>query len=152
MPRTKFTLAEQKLLLESPHVLRVSDTNITFAPEFKVRAVRRDQDGLSPQSIFADAGIPVAILGDRPKVLIGDWRDIFASRGEDGLLHTLRGKSTKGGRPKKERLDPSKMTLEEQVEYYKTRSLYFEAVDDFFRKAQGLPKREFPYGPNKNTL
>ena len=122
MRRKKFTKAEQELLRTNKHIVRVSDTNITYSPQFKVHALERHRAGLSPQSIFAEAGFPVTILLDVPKTCIKTWRKIYAAKGNNGLLQSQRGKSKNAGRPKKERLDPTNMTLEEQVEYYRLKS------------------------------
>jgi hypothetical protein len=151
MPRKKFSEAEQELLRANKHVLRVSTTNITYAPQFKVHALERDRAGLSPQSIFAEAGFPVTILLDVPKTCIKAWRKIHAIKGNAGLLHSERGKSKKGGRPKKERLDPSRMTLQEQVEYYRLKSEYRDLENDFLARARGIKRIPFVYHPEQNT-
>ena len=151
MKRKKFTKAEQELLRANKHVLKVSDTNITYSPQFKVYALERDRAGLSPKSIFAEAGFPVTILLDTPKTCIKAWRKIHATKGNDGLLHSGRGRSQKGGRPKKERLDPSKMTLEEQVEYYRLKSEYRDLENAFLARARGIKRIPFVYQPEQNT-
>ena len=151
MKRKKFTEAEQELLRTNKHVLRVSDTNITYSPQFKVYALERNRVGLSPQSIFAEAGFPVTILLDVPKTCIKAWRKIHALKGNDGLLYSQRGKSQKGGRPKKERLDTSKMTLEEQVEYYRLKSEYRDLENAFLARARGIKRIPFVYHPEQNT-
>ncbi len=151
MRRKKFNEAEQELLRSNKHVLRVSDTNITYAPQFKVYALERNRAGLSPQSIFAEAGFPVTILLDIPKTCIKAWRKIYATKGNDGLLHTQRGKNGNGGRPKKERFDPSNMTLEEQVEYYRLRSEYRDRENAFLAQARGIKRIPFVYHPEQNT-
>jgi len=151
MKRIKFSEADRALLSENKHVLRVSATNITYSPQFKVYALGRDKAGLSPQSIFAEAGFPVTILLDVPKTCIQAWRKIHAAKGNDGLLHSKRGKSNKGGRPVKERLDPAKMTLLEQVEYYKLKSEYRDRENDFLARARGIKRIPFVYHPERNT-
>lgn len=151
MRRKKFTKAEQELLRTNKHIIRVSDTNITYSPQFKVYALERNRAGLSPQSIFAEAGFPVTILLDVPKTCIKAWRKIYATKGNDGLLHSERGKSHKGGRPKKERLDPSNMSLEEQVEYYRLKSEYRDLENAFLARARGIKRIPFVYHPEQNT-
>ena len=151
MHRKKFSEADQELLRANQHVLRVSATNITYAPQFKMYALERARAGLSPQSIFAEAGFPITTLLDVPKSCIKAWRKIHAAKGNDGLLHSERGKSKKGGRPKKERLDPSKMTLQEQVEYYRLKSEYRDLENAFLARARGIKRIPFVYHPEQNT-
>ena len=141
----------KKLLRTNKHVLRVSDTNITYKPQFKVYALERDRAGLTPQSIFAEAGFPVTVLHTVPKTCIKAWRKIHSEKGNDGLLYSERGKSRKGGRPKKEHLDPSKMTLKEQVEYYKLKSEYRDLENTFLAQARGIKRIPFVYHPEQNT-
>ena len=151
MARNTFTPAEQELLRKNQYILRVSKTNVTYKNEFKVIAVERSASGLSPQRVFVEAGLPVHILGERARHLIRDWRKIHKSQGVGGLINSTRGKSKNGGRPKKERVDTSKMSLAEQVEYYKTKSEYFENANAFFREARRLPQRRSSYGPKNDT-
>lgn len=151
MKRKKFSEAEQELLRTNKHVLRVSDTNITYKPQFKVYALERDRAGLSPQSIFAEAGFPVTVLHTVPKTCIKAWRKIHSEKGNDGLLYSERGKSRKGGRPKQERLNPAKMSLQEQVEYYRLKSEYRDLENAFLAQARGIKRIPFVYHPEQNT-
>lgn len=69
--------------------------------------------------------------------------------GIDALEQDNRGRNKgSSGRKKKERIDESKMSDKEIIEYYKTKSAYLDAENDFFARARGIPRvAPFIYRP-----
>jgi transposase len=46
-------------ILQNKNVLRISETTVTYAPAFKVEALRAHLAGKPPNVIFIDAGLRV---------------------------------------------------------------------------------------------
>jgi transposase len=100
---------QQSKLLANRNVLEVSEKSVTFTPAFKVKAVHQVIDGVSPDQIFLDAGIPIHYFReDYCRSCLKRWVQKFQAHGEDSLYEDGRGST---GRPKKER--PEDLTYDE---------------------------------------
>lgn len=145
MSKRIFTMEEQEVLRNNPNVVSCSEKSITFIPAFKQQAVRKHKEGMTPQSIFAIAGVPVSLIGNRtPNSLLKRWIAIEQKWGIDALLTDGRGKHGKMGRRRKERVDKSKMTKDERI-------AYLEAENDFLAQLRGISRTSFRYRPGNDT-
>lgn len=134
--KTTFTHSEREALLHNEHVVRCSATSITYSPAFKVLAVKRYQEGLSPQSIFREAGFDLRVIGrQRPKWLLRDWSTLSREQGLTGLQKEGRGSSGKGGRPK-----TKSVTDEERIKQLEAKVAYLKAENDFLAKLRAKRK------------
>lgn len=108
----KFTDADRKRLLSSPHVEKISDSHVVFSVRFKTLAVKKNLEGSNPSDIFNELGVDSSLfLPDFPRKSITRWKQIFFDEGVEGFEKEKRGK-TASGRPKR------KFTsLEEEVAY-----------------------------------
>ncbi|SDY15205.1 hypothetical protein SAMN04488081_2226 [Salimicrobium album] len=132
MTKIMFTEAQRKELASNPNVLKVTDRSITYAPAFKVKAVKENQEGKSPSHIFVNHGFDVAMIGaKKPKECLKRWRKIFHEHGEDGL----RGKGSTG-RPSSKHL-----SSEDQLKKAEARIAYLEAELDFVKKLDELERQ-----------
>lgn len=126
MKRKRYTDQEKQELLKNPNILKVGNSNATYCPRFKVRAVKAYYEGKSPLQIFIDEKINVNILGrDNPLSCLKKWRKILKEKGEKGLLCETRGTGKSAGRP---RTKP--ITLKEA----EARIAYLEAENEFLKK------------------
>ena len=111
----KFPDQVKQILLKSGCVEKVTDSQVAFTAEFKIKAVRANLDGKSPEDIFILNGIdPSLFLPGFPKKTLARWKKIFERDGENGLRSENRGKDSTG-RPKRQ-FDPNDVkSLQERV-------------------------------------
>ncbi len=151
----KFTQEERVLLLKNKHIAKVTDHTVSFTPAFKKFAVAENVDkGRRPQDIFITEGIAVSIIGgDIPQRNLEAWRKKVKERGVDALDKDNRGRNKgNSGRKKKERVDESKMSDKEIIEYYKARCAYTDAENDFLARTRGIQRMApFVYRPGSST-
>jgi hypothetical protein len=154
MKRRTFTAEEQESLRTNTHVVRCTDKTITYSDDFKRIALRAYyEEGKDARTIFSEAGFPESVvLTLIPKWTLARWRRKFGTAYEHTDVSSKRGTSGKGGRPRAERLDVSKMTDKEKITYYQTRVAYQEAENAFLAKARGLKRwPKFVWEPGKNS-
>jgi len=126
MNYNKYTDQEREILLKNPNILKVGDRNITYNNEFKLKAIKKNEEGVSPIQIFKEAGINVSILGvANPKSCIKKWKKIYKKYGH--------GKGE--GRPQYK-----KLTLEDKLKQAKTRIAYLEAENEYLKKLEELER------------
>lgn len=151
-----FTQEERSILIAHKHIAKVTDHSVSFTPAFKKFAVAENMDkGRRPQDIFITEGIAVSIIGDKiPQRNLEAWRKKVKEFGPDALDRDDRGHNKgAGGRKKRERIDESKMSAQELIEYYKAKIAYTEAENDFLARARGIPRMApFVYRPGPNTV
>jgi hypothetical protein len=144
MSRRILSPEEQEILRKNPFVAACSDRSISFTGQFKQYAVRVYNQGKRSQDIFIEAGIPLEIIGRKtPKECLRRWR----KKNETLLKSDGRGTHGKGGRTRKERIDLSKMTEQEKIEYLELRCAYLNAENDFLAQVRGIKRAPFQYRP-----
>ena len=100
---------QQSKLLANRNVLEVSEKSVSYTPAFKIKAVHQLMDGVSPDQIFLDAGIPIHFFKeDYCRYCLKRWVQKLQVEGEESLYEDGRGST---GRPKKER--PEDLTYDE---------------------------------------
>lgn len=123
MNKRIFSKEQIEMLLQNDNVVGCSEKSISYCKDFKILAVRKCQDGLSPAEIFRQAGFDIHLIGRKtPKRCLSRWQHIFKQKGEIGLSRDGRGKHKSGGRPKslKNLTDQEKLKrLEAEVAYLK---------------------------------
>lgn len=144
MSRIIFTEEQVEELLKNKNVVRCSRA-IVYSKDFKIRAVKLyNEQGLSPQGIFRQAGFDLNIIGRRkPKGLIRDWNKVYRMKGEAGLKIETRGRAR--GRPKTKNL-----TDTEKLKYLETQVAYLKAENAFLAKLR-VKRAESNSGRAKNT-
>lgn len=127
---SKFSDHDRQELLKSPYVSSVTDSQITFTPEFKKEVVERNLRGISPADAFKELGINIALfLTDFPKKSASRWKKIYEEEGFEGLKEK-RGKSATG-RPKRS-FDPN------NVKDLQRRIMELEAENFIIKKLNAL--------------
>lgn len=116
---------------QNPNVEKITDSNISFTKEFKLRAVNAYKSGESPESIFIDAGI---VLSDFERCYarktISRWMRIISKHGVKNINKERRGLGS-SGRPSEGKRFKS---LEEEI-------AYLRAENDFLKKLRALEKK-----------
>ena len=144
MSKRIFTQEQIASLRVNKHVAGCSEKSITYHGDFKLAAVRRYQEGLSPASIFAEAGFALALIGRKtPKWCLENWRKIFNAKGAQGLRNDGRGKHS-GGRPP----GLARMNEKEKLKYLEAQVAYLEAENAFLAK---LRKQRLNYDHPRNS-
>ncbi|UIO40864.1 hypothetical protein LOY85_18925 [Brevibacillus brevis] len=78
---------EMEKLESNLNVQHVTDKSITYAPTFKLAAVKAYLTGQTPMEIFRSAGFDIDVIGhEKPKHCLNRWRDTYTALGETGLL------------------------------------------------------------------
>ncbi len=128
MSKRIFNEEQIKELLQNPNVERCSDKSITYQKDFKILAVKKYLEGLSPNEIFRQAEFNLDMIGQKtPKYCLRDWRTIFKTKGLQELSIETRGKG--GGRPK-----TNWSTGEEKIKYLETQITYLKEENRFLAK------------------
>ncbi|MBA2403534.1 MAG: hypothetical protein H0V66_02085 [Bdellovibrionales bacterium] len=101
--------SQQSKLLANRNVLEVSEKSVSFTAAFKIKAVHQVMDGVPPDQIFLNAGIPIHLFKENYcRYCLKRWVQKFRAEGEESLYEDGRGST---GRPKKER--PEDLTYDE---------------------------------------
>ena len=129
MRRTKYTPDQITALSNNPNVIRCNEGTIIYSKDFKIAAVRqRLENGLTPKQIFEEAGFDLDIIGEYiPEERLQLWKNIYQTKGPEGLLSETRGKG--GGRPRKQWSSDV-----ERVKYLEAQVAYLKAENDFLAK------------------
>jgi transposase-like protein len=132
-----FTKEETDQLSGNENISGCNERSITYNKDFKVRAVKLYEQGLTPIDIFKLAGLDINLIGRKiPKDRLYDWNRIYRHKGEIGLLTEARGK--KGGRPKK----PKDLSESDKIKRLEAEVAYLKAENDFLAKLRAKRKAE----------
>ena len=139
MSKRTFTQEQIASLLKNKNVARCSEKSVTYHKDFKLAAVKRYREGLSPSAIFAEAGFNLALIGRKtPKWLLTRWRRVFDRKGTAGLQSDGRGVQS-AGRPR----SLERMNEKEKLKYLEAQVSYLKAENAFLAK---LRKQRLNYG------
>jgi transposase len=113
---SKFSEVERKKLLSNKYVQKVTDTQVLFTSEFKIKAIELFSQGFSPEKVFLKLEIDTSLfLPAFPKKSITRWRKIYKEYGVEGLIQENRGRNSTG-RPKKTKTTSDLKSLQEKIE------------------------------------
>ena len=131
-----FSLKQRSKLLANRNVKDVTEKSISFKPTFKIKAVHQYRAGLSPNSIFEEAGIPLELFkDDYCRNCLKKWVKKFDEDGEESFYKDNRGSGSLG-RPKKENLED--LTYDELLALVEIQQ---EALDEV-RKQNALARKK----------
>lgn len=133
----KFSQEQRVELSNNTNVSKCSEKAITYAKDFKVRAVKQYiEEGRGAREIFKLAGFDLKMVGkDTPKSCLGDWCKIFRTKGVAGLQIENRG--GRGRRTKSEG-----MTEKKRIEYLEAEVAYLRAENDFLIELRAKRRAE----------
>ncbi|SCV19385.1 Putative transposase for insertion sequence element IS1353 [Bacillus cereus] len=95
MSKTIFNEIQMKQLEKNKNVLKASERSISYCPDFKIRAVKENQQGKGPSQIFLENRFDLAVIGKKkPKQCLKRWRKTFEQFGEEGFYTERRGKGS----------------------------------------------------------
>lgn len=111
--------------------------SIAYSKNFKIRAVKLYNDGLTPTEIFRKEGFDLNVIGkDKPKECLKRWNKVYRAKGEEGLIIETRGRL--GGRPKK----PEDKTDADKIKRLEAEVAYLKAENDFLVKLRAKRRAE----------
>jgi transposase len=135
--RTLFTEENMRRLETNSNVQHVSETNITYTPEFKLAAVKAYEEGETPAEIFIKAGFDLDLIGhEKPKQCLKRWRDTYATFGESGLMEERRGRGSTGRRK------AVALSAEEDLKLARAKIKLLEAEVDLLKKLEALERQK----------
>ena len=138
MSKRIFTKEEEEYLLKNENIANCSERSITYSKDFKIKAVKQYEQGLTSGDIFRQAGIDLNLIGRKtPKYCLRRWNKTYRQKGEKALTIESRGRNSTG-RPQKpiDKSDADKLKrLEAEVAYLK-------AENDFLAKLRAKKRAE----------
>ena len=125
MHKRIFSTEEQNIVNSNKNVLRCSNKSITYTTDFKIKAVKQYESGLTAAEIFRNAKFDLNLIGkDIPNDCLRRWLRVVGRKGFLGLSEA-RGRK-KGGKPKKD-----KMSEAERLKYLEAEVKYLKAENAF---------------------
>lgn len=126
MTHQKYSLEQAEELEWNEYVKSCSEKYLQFTDTFKVEALKQDIEWKYHRDIFRDAGFPDFIVTSAvPKESLWNWRHVLKHHWWEWVM------SKKKWRKKQEKIDISKMTLEEQNEYLRAEVAYLRELYAF---------------------
>lgn len=112
---------------------------IKYSKEFKIKAVKQYEEGLTPRVIFRLNGFDMdKITRDIPKHCLSRWNKIYREKGEQGLLEENRVKRKSSGRTKIPKFKDEK----EKIKYLELQVKYLKAENDFLTNLRAQKRKE----------
>jgi transposase-like protein len=109
---------------------------IKYSNEFKVKAVKQYEEGLTPKEIFTLNGFNLNIISKNiPKHCLSRWNKTYKERGECGFSGSRKSGC---GRPKIPKFKDEK----EKIKYLELQVAYLKAENDFLIKLRAQKKKE----------
>ncbi len=131
MSKRIFTEEQIQELSRNPNVASCGAKSVSYKKEFKIFAVKRYHEGLTPRDIFRDAEISIALVGRKaPKWCMKRWIKVFREKGEVGLMEDNRKGNNPKGRPK----GIGNLSDKEKLKYLEAEVAYLKAENDFLAK------------------
>lgn len=131
-----FTPKQRSKLLSNRNVQAATEKTVIFRPDFKIKAVHLYLEGVSPDQIFEDEGIPLDYFqDDYCRSCIKRWLEKLNTDGEDALRSDERGRGATG-RPPEENLED--LTYDELLSLVEIQQ---EALNDI-RKQNALARKK----------
>ena len=82
MSKRAFTKEEAEYLLKNGNIANCSERSITYSKDFKIKAVKLYEQGLTPGDIFRQAGIDLNLIGRKtPKDCLRRWNKVYRHKG-----------------------------------------------------------------------
>lgn len=130
MSKKIYTEQEIEILKRNPNVKNVSSKSITYSADFKIRAVKQSQNGMTSTVIFENAGLPEELVGkEKAHQSLKRWKKSMKIAGEEGFYNEKRGK-TAGP------TGSQNVSLEEQLAEANARIAYLEGNLELVKKLE----------------
>jgi transposase len=128
MSKRIYNLEQIGLLVSNKNVSKCSDKSISFNKEFKLRAVKQYEEGMTSREIFRQANFDLNVIGkNTPKYCLRRWNKTYKVKGLVGLESEARGRG--GGRPKTKGL-----AEKDKIKRLEAEVAYLKAENDFLAK------------------
>lgn len=127
MGKRVLTNKQIEILKSNPNVKNCSKWSISYSNDFKVKAVKLFEEGLTPREIWNNADLDLDIIGkDAPKESLKHWNRIYRRTGVSKLQTENRG--INGGGNKLE------ITEKDRIKRLEVEIAYLKAENDFLAK------------------
>ena len=134
--KSSFSVAQIKELEKNPYILKVSDKQITYQPDFKIKAVKENIQGKSPSEIFLESGFDLDVIGkDIPRKRLYNWRKVYDKSGDIGILSDNRGKSVRSTSSKELSVEEKLKRAEAQIKFLKAENNFLKKLEELERQA-----------------
>lgn len=136
MSKKEYTKEQLEILRINKYIKNCSPKSISFTSEFKQKTIELDTLWKYSRDIFIEFWFPDFIVNsDVPRQSLKNWRLIMK---RNWLIRLAEGKRW---RKKKNKVNLSKMTKEEELKFFKAKSAYLEEEN---RILKWLKKNDVP--------
>jgi len=123
MSNKEYSKEQIEILKANKYIKSCSSKYITFTDELKIEALKLDNKWVYFRDIFRHFWFPDFIINSEvPRNVIKEWKKKLKNKWLSWLV------DTKKWRKKKEKIDISKMTQEEKIEYLETENAYLKEL------------------------
>jgi len=127
MGKRILTSEQIETLKRNPNVKNCSKWSITYSNDFKVRAVKQYEEGMTPRYIFDEAKLDLEIIGkDSPRESLKHWNKTYRRTGVIRLQQENRGLNGGGNK--------LKITEGDRIKRLEAEVAYLKAENDFLIK------------------
>lgn len=127
---------QRRKLLENPSVEKVTDKHVVFTAKFKIQAVEKYLNGISPDEIFKVNSINLNFFKKNyAQYCLKKWKKKYLEQGKESFSIEMRGSGT-SGRPKAENLE--KLTYDELLAIIEIQKGVIEDI----KKKKALAKKK----------
>ena len=135
MVKKVYTKEQKESLLRNRNVAKCGKGVITYAAEFKIKAVKQyHQEYMTPKEIFTEAGFDIEAIGkNKPKNCLEMWNKIYKAKGIKGLRESSKAR----GKPRKAKNKSDK----NRIERLELEIKYLKAENDFLAKLRAKRKK-----------
>lgn len=111
------------------YVQSCSEKYISFTDEFKLLCIEQDTLWEYHRDVFSLCGFPTYIIESKvPSMCLKRWKSLVRSSWESWLVWN------KKGRPKTEKLDTSKMSKDEYIQYLEAQVASMSEVQKYMKR------------------
>lgn len=123
MSEIKYSASQIKELESNKYVEKCTGKQIRFTNECKIEVLKMADKWIFYREVFHKLGFPDYVVFSKvPWISYTRWKNI---RNKNGLVWLIWSKKW---RPVKEKIDISKMNLEEKIEYFQTENAYLKEL------------------------
>ena len=129
MAKIKYTQFQISELKQNKYVKDCTEKYITFTDEFKMKVLKWVEKWKYHRQIFYDCGFPDYVWAtDLVPRIVGNWKYKMKTKWLEWIIWTQKW------RKKWEKIDITKMTREELIEYYEAKNAYLK---ELYKQAHG---------------
>jgi len=123
MTKIPYTREQTWILRSNQYVKSCTEKYITFTDDCRITALKLDDQKWYFRDIFRYLWFPDFIIDSEvPRSSLKGWRKRVRNKGAAGIIEAKKGRKTK------EKIDISRMTKDEYIQYLEAKTAYLEEI------------------------